>query len=66
MPSKKPHEENPPRPDINKERTRKATITNIRRGEERAADMLADRGWTVISPYDGSRRGPSPQVTEEE
>jgi hypothetical protein len=51
--------------EINRRRTQKATLTNIRRGEERKADELADQGWTVISPYDGSVRGPAPKIKDE-
>lgn len=43
---------------LNQERTKKAIANNIRRGEERKADALVAAGWTVISPYDGSVRGP--------
>lgn len=50
---------------LNQERTKKATANNIRRGEERKAEALIAAGWTVISPYDGSVRGPHKVTVED-
>lgn len=38
-------------PDPKKARTKAATVANMRRREERAADLLFSRGWGLISPY---------------
>lgn len=45
-------------PDPKKTRTRAATLANMRSREEKYAALLVERGWTVISPYDGSVRAP--------
>lgn len=42
--------------DLNHRRTRGAILANMRRREQNAADLLVERGWTVVSPYDGSVR----------
>ena len=44
--------------DPKKARIKKAILTRMRNKEETMASELVDRGWTVISPYDHSIRGP--------
>lgn len=44
--------------DPKKARIKKAIMTRMRNKEETLAAELLERGWTVISPYDGSIRGP--------
>lgn len=37
--------------DPKKARTRGAILSNMRRREEKAAELLIERGWAVLSPY---------------
>lgn len=37
--------------DPKKTRTRAAIDANMRRREEKAADLLFERGWGIVSPY---------------
>lgn len=46
--------------DPKKARTKAATLANMRRREERAAALLIERGWTVVSPYEKSG-SPAPE-----
>lgn len=44
--------------DLNHRRVQKAAATRRQMGDETRVKKLLEHGWTVISPYDGSVRGP--------